>query len=289
MKIKYTTRIFLLLILSILSTVSVNAEKPLENKISIWFGTRDIKHSPTAESITSITDILDYYDYSNGYPAYEYLGFASHQWWNNYFETDVRVTLNSSLRPNSLYLKGIYKTHKNFGFSVLYNLIPQNLRLSDVFIDYQPKVNTYIRQTDGKYFFNYDHCLGLGVYIPLDFKFLHLNISLNAGLDHTFAFNRTVYLTAHDTNYRAIYDYNFESTNSLFLFPEMEFNIDIFTSQKMCFGLQIQSSWLGMYKNQPYTLKKSEWTNENNVSSHIKLPPQFITKFEFDGGLYFRW
>ena len=54
-------------------------------------------------------------------------------------------------------------------------------------------------------------------------------------------------------------------------------------------GFQFKSNWMTNQKTIPYKLNKMEWTADNSIEQNVKPMSQKITKFEFDGGIYFRW
>ncbi|MFZ4726833.1 MAG: hypothetical protein ACOYMD_15475 [Paludibacter sp.] len=285
MNIKTLNLILIILFISF----NTFAQTHNRSKLSITFGTRDMWHTPNTTTTNNQLDFINYFDYSDEFPAYEYLEIAQHQWWSSKFESDFKIAVDPGFSPNYLYLKGIYKIKKWLGLSALYVALPQSLRLSDSFENFEPKVNTFIVQTDGKRFYQYDHCFGAGIYAPINYKFIHLNLSLNACIGLSPAYNRTVYLYSYSTNYHAVYDYKIESATTFFILPEVDLNIDFVELGKGTIGLQLKSNWMTTQKSIYYKLNKMEWTTDNSIQLNVKHAPQQITKFEFDGGIYFRW
>ncbi len=278
-----------LIVIAIIINQNIIAETPLKSKLSIGFGIRDMWHTPNSTTNNQPIDLINYFEYTGIYPAYEYLEIAEHHWWNSKFETDIKIAVDPVFSPNYLYLKGIFKFKKNLGFSAMYIALPQSLRLYKVFESFEPVVNTYIKQTDGKVIYNYEHCFGAGIYVPIDYDFFHINFSLNFCTGLSPGYNRTVQLNSYSTNYKAIYDYNVKSTISFFILPELEFNFEIVTIGKGSLGFQFKSNWMQTQKTIPYKLNKMEWTKDNSIELNVKPVPQKITKFELDGGIYFRW
>lgn len=278
-----------LIVIALLIIQNISAEAPRNSKLSIAYGTRDIWHTPHPSSPNDEIDLMNYFEYTNDFPAYEYLELRFNNSWNSKLETDFRIALDPSLSPNYLYLKGIYNHKKWIGFTAMYVARPQTLQMDEIFQHFDPKVYTYIKQTDGKRIYNYDHCFGGGVNLPIDYKFIHLNLSVNLCTSISPAFNRTIHLTANSTNYKAIYDYKVKSSISFFVLPELEINFDVATIGKANLGLQIKSNWMTTQKTFPYKLNKMEWTADNSVEQNVKPMKQKITKFEFDGGIYLRW
>ena len=278
-----------LIVIALFVNQNIIAETPIKSKLSIEFGTRDIWHTPNSTTNNNQIDLIDYFNYTDGYPAYEYLEIAEHHWWNSKFETDIKIAVDPGFLPNYLYLKGIYKYKKWLGFSAMYVALPQSLRLYEAFQSFEPKVNTYIKQTDGKRIYNYDHCFGAGIYVPIDYKFFHLNFSLNLCTSISPAYKRTVYLYSYSTNFHAIYDYNVKSAITFFVLPELELNFDVATIGEGNLGFQFKSNWMTNQKTIPYKLNKMEWTADNSIEQNVKPMSQKITKFELDAGICFRW
>jgi hypothetical protein len=259
-----------------ISNLNIIAETHNHSKLSIAFGTRDMWHTPNTVINNNQLDLINYFDYSDGYPAYEYLEIAEHHWWSSKIETDLRIAVNPAFSPNYFHLKGIYKLNNWLGISAMYTALPQILRMSDAFQNFEPKVDASVVQTDGKRLYQYDHYLGTGVYVPINYKSFHLNLSLNACTGISPAIDRTVYLYSQSTFYHAVYDFRIRPAMTFFVLPEVELNVDCIEIGRGNLGLQLKSSWMTTKKSIPYTLNKMEWTADNSERMNVKHTPQQI-------------
>lgn len=275
-------------------SIGRNLEKS-GNKFSIYFGIRDFKQPPLNN-----TDKLDFFDHylsenwdkTNYTARYEYLGFGYSRKWSDAFESDFRFTTNSTFTPNTLYLNGIYYPKSFCGISLSYYLYPQLLNdYSDYFQTNTQYQNMYAQIVTEQYpqWSIYDHTFAIGLISPLNLGPVHLRLGIHTGLMFITPFETTVWISDRNSYYQSLINYHFTASTSFFIKPEASLNIDLVSFNKKTIGLQIQTSWLSTKRSINYKETQNEWTLENTSYRKTNGAMHKFEKFEFDGGLVYKW
>lgn len=271
-----------------------NTEKP-NSKFAIWFGVRVYNQPPLGSS--DKIDFFDYYlsedwDNTNYKAGYEYLGISYFNKWNKNFETDLRVTVDPSFSPNTLFARASYYPHKLLGVALTYNACPQLLNQYDAYFQQSPiyqNMSARIISEQYPQWNIYDQSISIGAISPLNVGSLHLKLGLHAGLMFVSPFKTSILLSDNNSNYKAIHTYRFTPSAAAFINPEAVLEIDIHEFNGKAFGLQLQTSWIWTQRSINYKQTMYEWTTVSPVTQKVIAPKHDFEKFEFDAGLFYKW
>lgn len=266
-----------------------------ERTFSMWFGVRDIKIPPLQNN-----GEMDFYQYfisdahdenaSSYQYMYSYLGFAWLKRWNEKYATDLKLTMNSGLKFNTVYLSGIYYPAENLGLTLTLYSYPQWLNEIDGWLEKEnPGFYNYYDQEDWPQWSVYNHTLSAGINFPLKTGILRLQPGFRAGVAVNSMTQIALFRKENITNYRERIEYKLQLSPSLFIQPEIKLNLDLIKLKKTAIGFQFQSSYLWMKKRINYKKTVYAWTMENPQTSLIRGNYHRYTNFEFDGGLFIRW
>lgn len=285
--------LFALIVVAI-KTNAQNKENP-NHKISVWFGVRDFNQPPlrTANDL----DFFDYYisenwKQTNYHNIDSYLGVGYFRKWTKNIETDIRISINSALNPNSLFIRGYFYPTRRLGVSLSYYTYSQYL---NDYSDYYTKGNNQSENTvriltdQHPQWRIFDHNLGLGAVVPVDIEALHLKLELQAGVILLSPFHTSLVLGNEQSNYKALHQYAFKPSAAPFIKPEATLEIDMLEFNNKAIGLQIQTSCLWSKRSINYRRTSYEWTMKDRHTENIKSVPHTFKKFEFDAGFYYKF
>jgi len=263
-----------------------------KHQSSLWYGIRQIDQPPTQQG--NKLDFIDYFhnkSHLGQYQSkYDYLGLSLVSKWSPKWESDIRMTVNSGWSPASFYLRGSFFPIKSIGFSLTwyscYQLIDD---YSQYFPSTNPELTAYSYTNVLAQWRIYDRNVSAGLIVPLDWRFIHLRLGVNAGIGFISSFDNSVLIKEVRSNYKALKNFVFQPSPFFVLEPEAQLNIDCFTLKNKTIGIQFASTWMSTTRSVSYTETTSEWTNEAKVSETVKGTRHHFTRFEFNGGLYVRW
>lgn len=271
-----------------------NKENP-DHKISVWFGVRDFNQPPlrTANDL----DFFDYYisenwKQTNYHNIDSYLGIGYFRKWKNNMETDIRMSINSALNPNSLFIRGYYYPVSWLGFSLSYYTYSQYLNdYSDFYTKGNNQSGNTVRILTDQHpqWRIFDHNLGLGTVLPVEIDALHLKLELQAGVILLSPFHTSLVLGNEQSNYKALHRYAFKPSAAPFIKPEVTLEIDMLEFNHRAIGLQVQTSCLWSKRSINYRRTSYEWTMNDRQSESIKSVPHSFKKFELDAGFYYKF
>lgn len=271
------------------SNINISAQENLieKFKVSTWFGGREMKSNilPLSENLDFLNYVLDDQEYAN----YEYLGFATQLWFKGKWQADLKLTLDPGFRPSSYMVKAMYFPVKQFGVSMGIFGYPQYINQFNEF--HAISDGGHFEDTDTNYRQSviYDNGFSAGIIVPLKYKFLHLTVQMNSGISSFSKLTETILLKEKNNNFKKEIQYKTVNSYKVFIYPEVELNVDCLKFKKNVLGLQMQTSWYKTSKAINYNRTTYNWTYENPIIEQVKNPEHPLTKFEIDFGLYYRW
>jgi hypothetical protein len=285
-----TTRslILTLVLSSFVGTKAYSQDKFIQDyKVSLFFGTRDVSRDSLHN--TANIDFMNYLHSSDDMAEYQYLGFSTHLRFRGNWEADIKIAMYDDFAPNNINLKAQYFPIKNLGVSVGFYTYPQLLN----------DFTTYHRINDEMFFGDISsnfrqmriHETGImtGIVLPLNYRALHCTINLNGGVSTLSTFKDVVQQKQINSNLRRQINYSSIASPALFLFPEIELNLDCFKVGNTKIGIQAQSSWYTVSRSIDYNRTVYEWTTIAPTTERIKSPNHHFEKFEIDFGIYMTW
>ena len=290
-------RIICILILGIsfsATAMSQKTEKP-DSKFAIWFGVRNFDQPPLNSSDN--IDFFDYYliedwDKTNYKAIYEYLGFSYYKKWNELIETDLRFTVDPGFTPNTFYLRGTYYPKPYLGLALSYYVYPQLLNNYDEYFQksliYRNMYSQIITEQYPQWNLH-DHTVSIGAVSPLNLGSLHLKLGVHAGLMFISPFKTSIFLRDKNSYYKTMLNYRFTPSTTVFINPDASLEIDILEFNGKAIGFQFQTSWLWAKRSINYKITQNEWTMESSSTENVKGVQHAFEKFEFDGGLFYKW
>lgn len=287
-------RFIYILLLTINFTTAVFSQKP-DSKFAMWFGVRNFEQPPLGSSEN--LDFFDYYlsedwDNTNYNAIYSYLGFSYYKKWNTLFETDLRFTTNSTFTPNTFYARGTYYPTKYLGLAISYYAYPQLLNEYNTYfensLNYR-NMHALIITEQYPQWSIYDQTVSVGAVSPLNFGALHLRLGIHAGFMFIPTFSTSIVLSDKNSYYQTKLNYRFTPSTTVFINPEASFEIDVIKFNGKAIGIQFQTSLLWAKRSINYTVEQYEWTMETSTTNTVKGVKHSFEKFEFDGGLFYKW
>ncbi|MDA3823636.1 MAG: hypothetical protein PF450_13640 [Bacteroidales bacterium] len=253
----------------------------------VWIGIRDVKPEihPDGEHL----DFLNYLDSYDDYPEDEMLGMNWYVKFRGNWEVDLKIAVGSDLAPNTVYLKGRYFLNDHFGIAGAYYRYSQYMSAFDQwFINNN---EDFIENYQGNYrqIKLYENNLMSGLFLDYQQGFMHLRVDLNAGVAVIPSFSTDFNRKMLSSNFRQKVVYDTQASPSLFIFPELTANFDLFHTKFSTIGIQVQSSWLYLERAMRYTETTYNWTRVEKTVEIVENASHTFSKFDIDIGLFLRW
>lgn len=271
----------------------LSAHSQGKDNLDIWFGWRNFYQPAINE--TEELNFFDYYmkndDTTDSFRStYEYLGVGWSKRWSQHWESDLRITINSALRANTIFMRGIYYPENKYGFFLDYYMYPQLMNSFTPYFENRP--NKYIADINDYNWWQwqmFDFAFSLGVIRPVKLGYSEIIPAISAGVILGPIFEKSVLLKEIQSNYRELIEYEFANKPTPFIKTEVEIKIALLSTAQTIFGLQIKTDALVGLRSIDYYKTSSEWTMNNSISEKIYGPKHLFFKNEFDIGLYITW
>lgn len=271
------------------------AQSQFEKKttLDVWFGVRHFNQPPMSDA--TVLNFFDYYfsdsESTQSYRStYEYLGFGWNKRWNRHWESDLRITVNSALEPNTLFLRGTYFPQGKVGFMLTYQSVPQLMNsFTPYFEPYQTNYIITINDPDWWQWNMYDYAFLAGIIYPVTLGPLELRPAFNAGVVVGSFFKTSVNFKERETNFRQRIDYEFLFSPFVVINPQIQIHLKCFQISNFEIGMQMKAEWLYGQRSIPYRQTKHEWVMQHPVRETVRPPRHHFNRLEFDAGLYTRW
>lgn len=276
-----------------ISATTEAQNKKFADKVDLWFGWRYFHQPALGES--EELNFFDYYMKDNeetqNYEAtYEYLGFGWNKRWNLNWESDIRITLNSALELNSLFMRAIYFPKGKLGYFLSYYNYSQLMNSFTPY--YDQKYPGYLSVIDDHNWWQWemmDRTFSAGITLPLEFGVIQIRPALSAGFIVGPEFNKSVDLKEVKSNYRQRIDYEFIRKPHFYINPEIQLNLELCKKERSSFGLQFKADLVVSMRSIDYQMTSYEWTMDSPQKANIPGIDHYFFKREFDLGIYYKW
>jgi hypothetical protein len=218
-----------------------------------------------------------------------YISFVGYFKFSDTLDLSLTLGMYSDLAPTKNSISFRYFPFKMLGFGIGFMGYPQYINEYNLY-HWNADEGLYA-DLDPNYrqhkMFNYGFALGP----DLRYSNSRLSVDFRAyvGLRWVDILDVEIYQKAVNGNYRRVVHYRTTPSPNLYLYPEINLGVRLFTISKTDIGIRIRSAAELSKRAINYTRTTYDWTAEDAIVSKVKPGSHSSLIYELDFGLQFQW
>ncbi|MFP4557295.1 MAG: hypothetical protein ACLFNU_10520 [Bacteroidales bacterium] len=234
-------------------------------------------------------DFLNYLDTDKFTGNYLYLNFNGNFKLSNLYYINMVVGMFSDLAPVKYNFTFSYLPWNNYGLGVSFLGYPEYINEITQF--HWDNHEGMYGTTDSNYWQrrNYNMGFALGPEFKYQHKSLSLDFRVHAGLRWVKRFDTGIAQKELYGNYRRVFNYEIDNNFNLYILPELEFCVNMFSISESLVGLKFRAAGEFTKRTLNYQQTTYHWTAQNSRVDYVTLPKHPYRTLEFDFGLFVRW
>lgn len=284
-----TSNRFIIVIVAVLLPTLVFSQQTNKKQIGFSIGLQG-RSCATIPNDTHL-DFLNYLDTDNFTGNYLYINLNGNFSFSNHYYMNMVVGMYSDLAPVKYNFALSYIPWNSFGLGVSFLGYPEYINEITQFHWDNHQGMYGSGSTDSNYWqrSNYNMGIAVGPEFKYEYRALSVDFRVHAGFRWVKRFDTGIAQKELYGNYRRVYNYEVGSNLNLYILPEFEFRVNMFTVSESIIGIKVRVA--GEFSNRTLNYQQTtyNWTAQNISVNDVTLPKHSYSTFEFDFGLFARW